>query len=137
MIKMNWNPDAPMLRQFGWICLPGFGLLACLAWFKFTNLPLAITFVCLALLAPVIGLIQPRWLKFLFLGLSLITLPIGIVVSNLVLLMIFILVFTPLALIFKLIGRDELRLRPDPSATTYWRKYDPEGRKPTDYYRPF
>ena len=137
MIKINWNPGEKMLRQFGWISLAGFGLLASIAWFKFGNQPVAITLGGLAVVAPVIGMIQPRLLKPLYLGLSLITFPIGIVVSNLVLLLIFLLVFTPLALIFRLFGRDELRLRLDRAAPTYWRKYDPERRNPASYYRPF
>lgn len=137
MIKINWHPEEKMLRQFGWISLFGFGLFAAIAWFKFSSQPVAITFGTIAVLAPILGMVHPRLLKPLFVGLTLITFPIGLVVSNLVLLLIFLLVFTPLALIFKLIGRDELRLRPDPDAPTHWRKYDPERRKPASYYRPF
>ena len=137
MIKINWHPGEKMLRQFGWICLAGFGIFASIAWFKFGSQPVAIAFAALAVLAPVVGMIQPRLLKFLYIGLSLITFPIGFVISNLVLLLIFLLVFTPLALIFRLMGRDELRLRLDRTATTYWRKYDPDRRKPASYYRPF
>ena len=137
MIKINWHPGEKMLRQFGWISLAGFGLFASIAWFKFGSQPVAIAFAALAVLAPVVGIIQPRLLKFLYIGLSLITFPIGFVVSNLVLLLIFLLVFTPLALIFRLIGRDELRLRLDRTAPTYWRKYDPDRRNPASYYRPF
>jgi hypothetical protein len=137
MIKIDWHPGEKMLRQFGWISLAGFGLLASVAWFRFGCQPVAITLCALAVLVPVIGMVKPRLLKFLYIGLSLITFPIGIVVSNLVLLLIFLLVFTPLALIFRLFGRDELRLRLDRAAPTYWRKYDPERRDPASYYRPF
>lgn len=137
MISIDWNPKEKTLRQFGWISLGGFGLLASLAWFKFCNHPAAITLGMLAILAPVLGVINPKLLKPLFIGLSIITFPIGIVVSNLVLLLIFLLVFTPLALIFKMIGRDVLRLRLDRSTPSYWRKYDQEKREPASYYRPF
>lgn len=137
MNKINWSPDEKILRQFGWISLAGFGVLASVAWFKFGSQPMTITLGVLAVLTPVVGSINPKALKFLYVGLSLISYPIGFAVSNLVLLLIFFLVFTPLALIFKLIGRDELRLHLDPEASTYWRKYDPDGRKPASYYRPF
>lgn len=137
MIKINWNPEEKMLRQFGWISLFGFGLFAAIAWFKFGNQALTNILSCIALVAPVVGMIQPRLLKFLYVGLSLITLPIGIIISNLVLILIFLLVFTPLALIFKLFGRDELRLRQDREASTHWRKYDPHRRSPASYYRPY
>lgn len=137
MIKIDWNPPEKMLRQFGWISLVGFGLLASIAWYRFNSQPVATTFAAVAVLAPIIGMICPKLLKPLYVGLSLVTFPIGLVVSNLVLLLIFLLVFTPVALIFRLFGRDELRLRLDRTATTYWRKYDPDRRKPASYYRPF
>ncbi len=137
MIKIDWNPPEKMLRQFGWISLVGFGIFAAIAWFRFDSQPVATTFAAVAVLAPIIGMICPKLLKPLYVGLSLVTFPIGLVVSNLVLLLIFLLVFTPVALIFRLFGRDELRLRLDRTATTYWRKYDPDRRKPASYYRPF
>ncbi|MFT6794737.1 MAG: hypothetical protein ACJAR1_002752 [Rubritalea sp.] len=137
MIKINWNPEEKMLRQFGWISLFGFGLFAAIAWFRFGNQTLAIIFGCVAVVAPLIGMAQPKLLKCLFVGLSLITLPIGFIISNLVLLLIFLLAFTPLALIFRLFGRDELRLRQDSATPTYWRKYDPDKRSPASYYRPY
>jgi hypothetical protein len=137
MIKIDWNPPEKILRQFGWISLVGFGIFAAIAWFRFDSQPVATTFAAVAVLAPIIGMICPKLLKPLYVGLSLVTFPIGLVVSNLVLLLIFLLVFAPLALIFKLIGRDELGLRLDNTATTYWRKYNPDRRTPTSYYRPF
>ncbi len=137
MIKIDWNPPEKTLRQFGWISLVGFGIFAAIAWFRFGSQPVATTFAAVAVLAPIIGMICPKLLKPLYVGLSLVTFPIGLVVSNLVLLLIFLLVFTPVALIFRLFGRDELRLRLDRTATTYWRKYDPDRRKPASYYRPF
>lgn len=137
MIKINWNPGEIMLRQFGWISLLGFGLFAAITWFKFGNQTIAITLCSVAVLAPMIGMVRPKLLKPLYIGLSFITLPIGIIISNLVLLLIFLLVFTPLALIFRLFGRDELRLRQDHKTSTYWQKYDPDKRSPTSYYRPY
>lgn len=137
MIRIDWQPGEAKLRQFGWISLVGFGLLASMAWFRFGSQPVASALCGLAVLAPVIGMLRPGLLKFLYLGLSLLALPIGFVVSNLLLLSIFLLVFTPVALIFRLIGRDELRLRLTRAAPTYWNTYDPEKRNPSSYYRPF
>ena len=32
MVEIDWNPDAKTLRQFGWVALVGFGVVALLAW---------------------------------------------------------------------------------------------------------
>lgn len=61
-----------------------------------------------------------RWRRAIFVGISLATFPIGWVVSHLLLVVIFVLVVTPTALALRVVGRDPLGRRPDPSATTYW-----------------
>jgi hypothetical protein len=64
------------------------------------------------------------------------TFPIGMVVGPIVMGGIYFLVFTPVALIFKLIGRDTMTRRFDPAASTYWI----ERPKTTDmkrYFRQF
>jgi hypothetical protein len=54
------------------------------------------------------------------------TFPIGMVVGPIVMGAIFFLVFTPVALIFKMIGRDSLHRRFDPAAPTYWIERNPD-----------
>ena len=72
----------------------------------------------------------------LFVGMSRITAPIGWVVSHLVLVLVFAVVVTPVALLLRLLGRDPLNRRPDPRVTTYWvgRRPDPDPRR---YFRQF
>jgi hypothetical protein len=58
------------------------------------------------------------------------------VVSHVVLLLVFAVVVTPVALLLRLLGRDPLERRPDPRAATYWvdRKTEPDPRR---YFRQF
>ena len=49
-----------------------------------------------------------------------ITYPIGWVVSHVVLAVLFLGVFTPVAVLFRLIGRDALARRRPPDRATYW-----------------
>ena len=72
----------------------------------------------------------------LFVGMSRITTPIGWVVSHVVLVLVFVVVVTPVALLLRLLGRDPLNRRPDPRVTTYWvgRRPDPDPRR---YFRQF
>ena len=50
--------------------------------------------------------------------------------------MLYFLVFTPIALAFRLIGRDALRRSADREAKTYWEPYRPD-RGLDRYLRPF
>ena len=54
----------------------------------------------------------------------LIAAPIGIVVSFLAMSLIFYGMVTPLALLFRLTGRDKLNKSPDPSLESYWHVRD-------------
>src|SRR5688500_6040817 len=126
---VDWNPDDRRLRDFGVVCLavalviagggvlrkwPGESLHGLLTSWR-VSLPLAI-----GIAAAAIGLVHPRWLRPLYLVLTGLTWPIGWCVSNLVLLLMFALVFTPIAIVFRLWGRDALGRRLDRTAHTYW-----------------
>lgn len=56
----------------------------------------------------------------IFVGFSYAAYPIGWVVSHVLLLLIFAVVVTPIALLLRLLGKDPLARRLDPSATSYW-----------------
>lgn len=59
------------------------------------------------------------------------------VVSPIVLGILFFGLFTPVALLLRLLGRDELRLRRQPGATSYWRLRDPPGPDSASFRRQF
>jgi ABC-type sugar transport system permease subunit len=80
-------------------------------------LGLMLTFLALALL---VCLVRPRWFRLLYrVGMS-----IGSVISQVVgvilLALFFLFVLTPVSWIVRLLGRDPLKLKKDPQATTYW-----------------
>ena len=68
------------------------------------------------------------------LGLTLLTLPIGLVVGEIILMTIYFLLFLPVSLVFRLIGRDALKRGIDRSAKTYWQS-KPEPAGPESYFR--
>ncbi len=55
---------------------------------------------------------------------------LGKVVNPVILAALFFLVFTPVALLLRLFGRDPLRLRPDPGSDSYWLARQPPGPAP-------
>lgn len=80
---------------------------------------LAIVFAILAHTKPDLLLpLNKLWMRF---GLIL-----GMIVSPIVLGAIFFVLFTPVGLLMRLFGRDELRLKPIPAAS-YWKTRNPSG----------
>ena len=136
LVEMNWQPTDRQLRQFGWMALVGAPLAGWLftgkPWPASTATPLQVTVIAALAFAgaacAVLATVRPGLLRMPFLGAMLLALPIGMVVSELILLAIYLLVFAPVALAFKLMGRDALDRQFDRAATTYWRrKAQPNG----------
>lgn len=108
------------LRQFAgiWLVFLG-GLAVYWGWYRGYTMAgwilaaLAGTIGPLGLLAP--QLIRPIWMASLI-----VTFPIGWVVSRVLIGILFYGVFTPFALVFRLIGRDALQRHSKPGGDTYW-----------------
>lgn len=131
LVTINWRPAPRQLRQFGLIAaaaLPALGWL-----WGADGVGLAVL-AATGLAAGVLGLVRPTALRPVFVALCVVTLPIGLVVSEVVVALMFWAVFVPVGLAFRLLGRDELRLRPDPTAATYWQP-KPQPRGPESYLR--
>jgi len=74
-----------------------------------------IFFAPVAVLILAIGFVRPRLLRWFYVALAIAAFPIGWCVSRALLAIVFYGVFTPVALVFRLIGRDRLhRRRPFP-----------------------
>jgi len=76
---------------------------------------LALAFVVLAIAAVQPGFVAPLRRVWMILGRLLHRAATPVVVAA-----TFFLVLTPFALLFRMLRRDALRLRPDPSAESYW-----------------
>jgi hypothetical protein len=135
LIEVNWNPSRKMCRQFGAVAFIVFGALG--AWalirhrlfgFGLSAEAARITGAALIVLAVACGalaIVAPRSLRWLSVALTLLVLPIGMVVSFVIVAALFYLLFTPVALFFRLIGRDLMHRRFEPSAETYWTRRKP------------
>lgn len=123
MIKIDWNPARAQLRSFGFIAFFGFALMATLGLWRFTDWtmhPVIWSLFGLAILCPLLALLCPTANKPIYVGMLLLTAPIGFVVSAVVLRLIYYGLFTPLAVVFRWKGRDVLLRKRDPDATSYW-----------------
>src|SRR5690606_3236211 len=142
MLPIDLNPTDRLLRQFGWIALPGFGAMAgMVAWksglFAGDAVPVFRLGVCflaaLALACPLFATLRPKALLPIWRGMVLLTAPIGFVVGHVVLTVVYLLVFTPVSVVFRLIGRDAMQRRFDRDAPTYWERRPP-APEPKRYF---
>ena len=69
----------------------------------------------------------PRLRRPLYVGISVAVYPIGWVVSHVIVLVVFVVVVTPMALLLRVLGRDPLQRRFDPSVPSYWVPRTPAG----------
>lgn len=117
VFRINTNPSHRQLRQFSLLCVV---LLPVIAWIwggsGSTILATSLIGVGLGLL----GIFAPSALRPVFVGLVFASFPIGLIVGELILLMIFVGVFLPMALLFRIIGRDVLKRRMSAESETFW-----------------
>ena len=117
LIEINWKPTSRQLRQFGSLCLVTFPLLG---WIWSGNLTFITALACLGLLMAIIAYVYPNGISPLFVGLMLITAPIGLVLGEVAMFLIYMTVFLPIGMYFRLVSRDRLRLKHDRQASSYW-----------------
>ena len=72
------------------------------------------------IVSALLSLVFPAGNRFLFVALTVISYPIGYVVSFVLMAIFFYVVVTFVALVFRLIGRDVMKRKFEPDATTYW-----------------
>jgi hypothetical protein len=131
LVEVNFHPSNRQLRQFGLIALLALPLLGWL-WSGSLTVIWAAAAAGAALAA--VGLVCPRAIKPVFLLLTLATIPVGMIVGELALMVLYYGLFVPLGLVFWLIGRDPLQRRLDRATSSYWqRKQQPAG--PASYLR--
>jgi len=125
MIKVKKEFSQRDLLLFG----PLFALFCgLLGWLLFLHwFPPVVTYVFWAAAAVVIGVYYavPSWRRSIYLGWLYAVMPIGWVVSHLLLIVVYYLILTPCGLLMRLVGYDPLHRKFDPQATTYWIEREP------------
>lgn len=133
MINPSWYPSKRQLRQFAVISLVGFGVAGMVA-----RLQLGLDVVSVVLwsvggLTFLAGILKPHVVLPVYLGLMALSFPIGWLVSNVFLRVLFNGVMTLLGLIFRALGRDPLRLK-KPKVRSYWLSHE-QRTDAQSYYR--
>jgi hypothetical protein len=137
LIHVNWNPDDRELRRFAWIGAGASVVLAVvLHQAKGLDLRWCAGIVCAGVALGLSPWVSLRITKAVYVILVGATLPIGLVVSVVLLSLFYFLLITPLGLAFRLMGRDPLKRRFDAKAKTYWVEHQ-EPDRPDRYFQQF
>lgn len=122
---MRWSdipfdPPISTLRWFGVFLAMFAGGLA--AWRGLLHEDFMFAGSCLsgALIATGAAILRPSTLRLVFVASMVLAYPINWLVSHLLLAVVFYFIFTPLALVFSLFGRDTLTRRFPTDQDTYW-----------------
>ena len=129
------SPNLPSNRKFGLV----FGTIFFAAGIYSTiylHIFWTITFVALATLLSFLAVVVPTWLALLNRLWFQLGLLLGRVVNPIVLGVIFFIFITPVAIITRLFGRDELLIRKR-TVSTYWLERKPVGPKPESFKNQF
>ncbi len=118
IVELNTNPSERQLRQFGLICVVACPLIV---WLWSRNIFAVQIATAIGAALGIVGTVAPKRLRLLFVGMIYATFPIGLVLGELTMLLIYFGVFLPMALLFRIIGRDVLQRRSSLQAETFWK----------------
>ena len=144
LVELNLNPDRKTLRQFGVIAVVGFGILALLAYYEklifafglgSARLTLVGVFLAIGTVALFFSLVAPKANRFLYVGLTILAFPIGFVLSYVIMGTLYFLIIGPIAILFRLFGRDSMHRGYDPKAASYWTDAKPPRDKESYFHQ--
>jgi hypothetical protein len=121
LVTINFQPSRKELRDFGLAAVVMLTIIALLLhWFKGLGTSWTLGVCATGILIFIISRISVRLIKPVYITLTLLTVPIGWVVSFIIMAVFYYLVITPTGLFFRIIGRDSLHRKFDRNASTYW-----------------
>lgn len=130
---VKWDPTARDLRQFAMAMLIGFGILGALATFKAGSVATGTIVLWSAGAVLALAGLTPGLGRLAYLAVYLFSGVAGWIVSHVLLVVLYYLVFTPLGLIMRFTGADPLRMRVSGSM---WREARAAGAA-ANYHRQF
>jgi hypothetical protein len=133
---IQFRPPSKTLRQFALLWLACFGALALYEALVRGHASRAAVLAILALTIGPLGALWPRLVQPIYVAWMVLAFPIGWTISQLILAFMFYGLFTPVAYIFRLIGRDPLHRARQTGAETYWSP-KPAAAGPRSYFKQF
>jgi len=117
---IQFDPPRTTLRQFAGLWLAFFAGLALWQALVRGRPGLAATFAILAITIGPLGLTRPQSVRLIYVGWMVLAFPIGWTISQIMLAVMFFGLFAPIALVFRLLGRDPLHRTRRPDRESFW-----------------
>ena len=136
LIQIDHNPSRRQLNVFGVIWLVFFGAIGGAVFYKGGSTAVAAALCVPAAAVPAAGWAVPAFMRAVYLGMAYASLPIGLVVSYLILALVYYVVLVPIGLVMRLFGHDPMNARFDPEAETYWSRCE-QNDGIESYFRQF
>lgn len=137
LVEIDWHPKRKQLRSFGKIALVASAIISLLLYLlKGIAIQWALTIFAVGFIIFASSMISFRLTRMIYVALVAVTFPIGLVVSFTLLAIFYFLLLAPVGLFFRLIGRDALGRKFDPTADSYWLQRNPP-EKPERYFQQF
>jgi hypothetical protein len=130
------NPDQKALRQFAAAWLIFFSVIGAHQYLNRGHHGVGLSIGIMAVVFGMIGLSKPAALRWLFVTWMVLAFPIGWVVSQVMLLLMFYGIVTPVALVFRLRGRDLLGRKRASNRATWWTP-KPSPQDVRSYFRQY
>lgn len=137
LLKINWHPNRKDLGDFGKIALIATVLISLLLWtIKGVSFKWTLPILAVGLVTFIASRTSEKLTRIIYLGLTMLTLPIGFVVSFILLAAFYYMVITPIGLVFRLMRRDPLCRKFDNTTDSYWLRRRP-AKGLNRYFRQF
>jgi hypothetical protein len=121
LIEINWYPKCKELRTFAMIALIASLIIGSLLYMlKGVRIQWTVIIVAAGFGIFLSSFVSLKLTRMIYLGLILVTFPIGWAISMILLTAFYFLLLMPLGFIFRILGRDPLCRRFDPDAKSYW-----------------
>jgi Saxitoxin biosynthesis operon protein SxtJ len=117
---VQFDPPRTTLRQFAGLWLVVWGGLALWQAFVRGRGELGLALGAFALTIGLVGLARPQWVRVIYVGWMVLAFPIGWMISQVMLVVMFFGLFAPIGLVFRLLGRDPLQRARQPEPKSYW-----------------
>ena len=88
----------------------------------------------IGIMLAVIAVVSPNVIKPVFVALTLVTAPIGIIVGEVMIFLVYYTVLSPIGIFFRFVQRDPLQRKFEHQAKTYWQPKD-SATDAASYYR--
>lgn len=137
IVSVNWKPSQRDLKEFRWIALMALPLIGLVLYFvKQVDWRWCTAIGVAGGVIWASGLFSYKLTRMMYLVLVTITLPIGLVMSFVIMALFYFGIITPLGLLFRIIGRDSMCRRFDAKAGTYWVPHE-SSRAAERYFQQF